>query len=72
MHFIFYLVKEDKINLPAYILHHLCEAIKEIKKHSKKHVPYARLMSELFHQGHQIDALKIVSDYGKHEAYEEE
>lgn len=59
-HFIFYLLNEDKINLLAYIFHHLCEAIKDSKKHNKKNVSYARLLSELFHQGHLIDALKIV------------
>lgn len=35
-HFIFYLVNEDKINLPTYIFHHLCETIKEINKHNKR------------------------------------
>lgn len=48
-HFIFLLVNEDKINLPTYILNHLCEAIKESKKRNKKNVLYARLLSELFH-----------------------
>lgn len=35
-HFIFYLVKEDKINLLAYIFHNLYEAIRDITKHLKK------------------------------------
>lgn len=61
-HFIFYLVNKYNINLPAYIFHNLCEAIKESKKHIKNNVPYAKLMSELFHQGCLIDALKTVSD----------
>lgn len=61
-HFTFYLVNEDKINLPSYIFHHFCEAIKESKKHNKKNVPYVRLLSKLFYQSRLIDALKTVYD----------
>lgn len=56
------MVNKDKINLHSYIFHHLCEVIKENKNHNKKNVPYARLLSEVFHQGRLTDALKTVSD----------
>lgn len=45
------------INLPAYIFHHMCEAIKESTKHNKKNVSYARLVSELFHQSRLVGTL---------------
>lgn len=48
-HFILFLVNKHEINLPAYICNHLCESIRERKKHQKKNVPYARLLFELFH-----------------------
>ncbi|XP_050914968.1 uncharacterized protein LOC127129906 [Lathyrus oleraceus] len=56
------LMDRYKINLPTYILNHLCEAIKESKKRNKKNVLYARLLSELFHYSRLTDALKNVSD----------
>lgn len=61
-HFIFYLVNKDKINLLAYIFHHLCEATKDSINHLKKNVPYGRLLSELFYRGRLIDALKSTLD----------
>lgn len=45
------------INLPAYIFPHMCEAIKDNNKHSKKNVPYIRLLYELFHQCRLIETL---------------
>lgn len=60
-YFIFYLVNEDKINLPAYIFHHICEAIKDNTKHLKKNVSCVRLLSKLFYQGRLIDAFKNYS-----------
>lgn len=60
-HFIWYLVKKAKINLPGYIFHHMCEAIKDSKKHTNKNVPYVRLLSELFHQGRLIYSLRDAS-----------
>lgn len=61
-HFIFYLKNLDNINLSAYIFNHLCEAIRESIKHHKRNMPYARLLYELFYQGHLIDALKTFPD----------
>lgn len=53
-----------KISLSSYIFNHLYEAIKDSINLRKKNVPYARLLSELFFQGHLIDALKIFPDNG--------
>ena len=55
------MVNKEKININDYIFHHLCEAIKEIIKHKKRNVPYARLLSELFHQHHLINSLGAAS-----------
>lgn len=62
-HFIWYLVNDEKINLPVYIFHHLFEAINESMKHKKRNIPYARLLSELFHQGRLIGSLRTASTY---------
>lgn len=62
-HFIWYLVNEQNINLTSYILHHLCEAIKESKKYKKKNVPYDKLLPELFDQGHLIYSLRDAFAY---------
>lgn len=53
------MVNEETIDLPGYILHHLCEDITNSKKHKKNNIPYARLLSELFHSGYLIDSLKV-------------
>lgn len=45
------------INLPVYIFYHMFEAIKESTKHNKKNVPYARLLSELFHHSRLVETL---------------
>lgn len=60
-HFIWYLVNKDKINMSGYIFHHLCEDIKESKKHKRRNVPYVILLSELFHQGCLIDSIRDAS-----------
>lgn len=38
-HFIWFLVNQKIINLPAYIFHHMCESIKESTQHNKNNVP---------------------------------
>lgn len=57
-HFIWYLGNREKINLASYIFKHLHEAITESHKNGKKNVFYARLLSELFHQGILIETPK--------------
>lgn len=60
-HFIWFLVNHERLDLDAYIFNNLCDAIKGRQKYNKKIVPYARLLSELFHQSRFIHALKKVS-----------
>lgn len=45
----------------ACIFNHLCDATKESQNHSNNNVPYARLLSKLFHQSRMIGVLKKVS-----------
>jgi len=55
---ILFLTKSEKVNLIAYIFHHLCEAIKNTVNKQSKNVPYVRMLLELFYQSRLIDTLK--------------
>jgi hypothetical protein len=62
---LYFLVAFQKINLPRYLMHHLCWAIKEGINKNRKQVPYGRLLSEIFYQGKLLEILgrfKPVSD----------
>lgn len=61
IHFIWYLVNGEKINLSAYIFNHICEDILKSYKHENKNVPYARLLSDLFYQSRLIENLKATN-----------
>jgi len=55
----------DKINLPKYLMHHLCWAIKEGIRGKRKQIPCGRLLSEIFTQGKLLETLrrnKLASD----------
>jgi len=55
---LYFLASFDKINLPRYIMHHLCWAIKEGIKSKRKQIPCGRLLSEIFTQGQLVKTLK--------------
>jgi hypothetical protein len=48
----------QRINLPKYLMHHLCWAIKEGISRERKQVPCGRLLSEIFHQGKPLETLR--------------
>jgi len=48
----------NRINLPRYIMHHLCWAIKEGIRSKRKQIPCGRLLSEIFTQGQLVKTLK--------------
>jgi hypothetical protein len=48
----------QKINLPRYLMHHLCWAIKEGINKNRKQVPCGRLLSEIFYQGKLLEILR--------------
>ena len=62
---LYFLASYQKINLPRYLMHHLCWAIKEGIKGKRKQVPCGRLLSEIFSQGKLLEILrksKLASD----------
>jgi len=62
---LYFLVAYEKINLPRYLMHHLCWAIKEGIRGKRKQIPCGRLLSEIFTQGKLLETLrkhKLASD----------
>jgi len=55
---LYFLAAYQGINLPRYLMHHLCWAIKEEIKGKRKQVPFGRLLSEIFSQGGLLEALR--------------
>ena len=55
---LYFLASFNKINLPRYIMHHLCWAIKESIRSKRKQIPCGRLLSEIFTQGKILEILK--------------
>jgi len=56
--FLYFLAAYEKINLPRYLVHHLCWAIKEGIRGKRKQIPYGRLLSEIFTQGKLLETLR--------------
>jgi len=48
---LYFLAAFDKINLPKYLMHHLCWAVKEGIRGKRKQITCGRLLSEIFTQG---------------------
>jgi len=62
---LYFLAGCQPINLPRYIMHHLCWAIKEAYKGKRRQVPCGRLLSEIFYQGgvlRTLETFNLVSD----------
>jgi len=55
---LYFFAAYQAINLPRYLMHHLCWAIKEGIKWKRRQVPCGRLLSEIFYQGGLIETLK--------------
>jgi len=55
---LYFLSSFNKINLPRYIMHHLCWAIKEGIGSKRKQIPCGRLLSEIFTQGKILEILR--------------
>jgi len=55
---LYFLSAFDKINLPKYLMHHLCWAIKEGIREKRKQIPCGRLLSEIFTQGKLLETLR--------------
>lgn len=48
----------QRINLPKYILHHMCWALKESQKKGRRQIPFGRLLYEIFVQGKLLKYLR--------------
>jgi len=55
---LYFLAAFDKINLPKYLMHHLCWAVKEGIRGKRKQIPCGRLLSEIFTQGKLLESLR--------------
>jgi len=55
---LYFLASFNKINLPKYIMHHLCWAINEGIRGKRKQIPYGRLLSEIFTQGKLLEIFR--------------
>jgi len=64
--FLHFLITLEKANVPKYIFNHMLWALKESQNSSRSWIPCGRLLSEIFHQGGILKALKlskVVNDY---------
>jgi len=57
--FLHFLVTFEKVNLPRYIFHHMFWELKESQENNRSFIPYGRLLSEIFHQGGILEAIKL-------------
>jgi len=55
---LYFLSAFDKINLPKYLMHHMCWAIEEGIRGKRKQIPCGRFLSEIFTQGKLLETLR--------------
>jgi len=55
---LYFLASFNKINLPRYIMHHLCWAINKGIRGKRKQIPCGRLLSEIFIQGKLLEIFR--------------
>jgi len=55
---LYFLASFNKINLPKYLMHHLCWAINEGIRGKRKQIPCGRLLSEIFTQGKLLEIFR--------------
>jgi len=59
--FLHFFLTRERENVPKYIFRHLIKNLKDSQTIKKNFVPYGRLLSEIFHQGGILNALKEVN-----------
>jgi len=59
--FLHFFLTRERANVPKYIFRHLIKNLRDSQTIKKNFVPYGRLISEIFHQGGILDALKKVN-----------
>jgi len=55
---LYFFAAYDKINLPKYLMHHLCWVVKEGIRGKRKQIPCGRLLYEIFTQGKLLETLR--------------
>jgi len=56
--FLHFFMNKEKANVPKYIFKHMIKTLKESQTIKRCWVPYGRLLSEIFHQGGILDAIR--------------
>jgi len=59
--FLHFFLTRERANMPKYIFRHLIKNLRDSQTIKKNFVPYGRLLSEIFHQGGILNALKNVN-----------
>jgi len=59
--FLHFFLTRERANVPKYIFRHLIKNLKDSQTIKRNFVPYGRLISEIFHQGGILNALKKVN-----------
>jgi len=57
--FLHFLITLEKANVPKYIFNHMLWAVKESQDNNKSFIPYGGLLSDIFHQGGILKAVKM-------------
>ena len=57
--FLHFLITLKKANVPKYIFNHMLWALNESQDSNRSWIPYGRLLSEIFHQGEILKAIKL-------------
>jgi len=58
--FLHFFMTKNKENVPKYIFKHMLMTLKESQVSKRSWIPYGRLLSEIFHQGGILSALKEI------------
>jgi len=61
--FLHLFLTRERANVPKYIFKHMIKNLKDSQILQKNFVPYGRLLSEIFHQGGILNALKEVNHF---------
>ena len=59
--FLHFFLTSERANVPKYMFRHLIKNLRDRQTIKKNFVPYGRLLSEIFHQGGILNALKNVN-----------
>ncbi|KEH41529.1 hypothetical protein MTR_1g052035 [Medicago truncatula] len=61
--FLHYFITKEKENVPKHIFKHMIKELRESQENKRCWIPFGRLISEIFHQGGILKALKEVNTF---------